>query len=246
MTPQALADQFDELFRLLSGSRCGLESMVRRVEGRSPKDRPLDRLRLAASLAEEMSQQSDALVSVFVERARDAGCSWSEIGRALGVSKQAAHERFLERSATSRFTEAARDVIRRAEAEARSLGHAWVTANHLLLALAGDERGAAGRALRFLGASSDRMRSLGSLAAEPEPRTGAVEPAFSPDVIRIVTDYALTAASALGHNYVGAEHLLLGLVSRHQHTVLDDLAIERRALRTRVLEMMSSAPTGDA
>ncbi len=68
-------------------------------------------------MAEELSQTSDNLLGCFVDQARKAGRSWSDIGRALGVSKQAAHERFMSPN-FSRFTNRARTALALASEEA--------------------------------------------------------------------------------------------------------------------------------
>lgn len=101
---------FNRLFAFLSGSACGLDALIRRVEERAAVDDPLDHVRVAAAMAEELSQASDNLLGCFVDRARQAGRSWSEIGQALGVTKQAAHERFIGPD-LSRFTNRARAAV---------------------------------------------------------------------------------------------------------------------------------------
>src|SRR5882724_5849482 len=108
----------------------------------------LDRLQAAAATAVELRTLSDALLDRYVRAARGDGCSWTEIGTALGVTKQAAHERFVDAPLTwpTNFNEPARHVVARALTEARGFGHRYLGTEHLLLALTGD-RGLAGATL---------------------------------------------------------------------------------------------------
>src|SRR6195952_5955127 len=61
---------------------------------------PLDRVTGAMELAEELDETADSLIGHFVDQARRAGASWSEIGRSMGMSKQAAQKRFVSRAPT--------------------------------------------------------------------------------------------------------------------------------------------------
>src|SRR3954462_5029380 len=92
---------------------------------------PLDRLTDAVVLAEHLGEVADSLIGHFVDQARRAGASWSEIGRSMGVTKQAAQKRFVARGESpdldasqgfSRFTDRARKVVVTAQEEARTRG----------------------------------------------------------------------------------------------------------------------------
>src|SRR5712691_10313142 len=65
------------------------------VRARAP-DGPLDRVEAAVAVGEELACGGDELIGRFVAEARDAGCSWTEIGARMGVSKQAARQRFTQ------------------------------------------------------------------------------------------------------------------------------------------------------
>src|SRR5256885_13257098 len=69
------------------------------VRARAP-DAPLDRVEAAIAVGEELASGGDALIGRFVAEAREAGCSWTEIGERMGVSKQAARQRFAQQAAT--------------------------------------------------------------------------------------------------------------------------------------------------
>src|SRR5262249_26340287 len=87
-----------------------------------------DRLRAAADTAAQLRGLGDALLDRYVQAARAEGCSWTEIGTTLGVTKQAAHERFVAAplSWPTHFTESARQVVARAIGEARGFGHRYL------------------------------------------------------------------------------------------------------------------------
>src|SRR5262249_13934088 len=72
-------------------------ALIAHVEGLQPEGGPLDHLADAVTVSAELEQQADALLGHFVERARRAGATWTEIGTSIGVSKQAARQRFLPR-----------------------------------------------------------------------------------------------------------------------------------------------------
>lgn len=65
------------------------------MRGQASVEGPLDQLRAAVSLSVDLAARADELTGYFVDAARRAGCSWKEIGSVLGVSKQAAQQRFV-------------------------------------------------------------------------------------------------------------------------------------------------------
>src|SRR5262245_11349332 len=126
------------------------------VRRRAASPAPLDRLGAAVGLAEDLRVHGDRLLDRFVEEARGAGCSWTEIGATLGISKQAAHQRFLTAcDATGGWPPNATGLVRAALAtaqeEARSMGHPRLATEHALLGLVAERDGAAAHALSALG-----------------------------------------------------------------------------------------------
>jgi hypothetical protein len=205
-----------------------LKAFVEMVRTDAASDDPLEQLGQAAQSVSEMEQLSDNLLDHFVEACRANGRTWTEISSALGVSRQAAHKRFsaampgsvrLPGAATfERFTERARAVLRDATQQAREFGQPFVGTEHLLLALFEPAEAVAAQLLQEIGLSADAVRE--QLRREPEaeagagPRDGAKragdEVGYSPLAIRALR-HAAEEALKLGHNYVGTEHLLLGL-----------------------------------
>src|SRR3954464_15890154 len=103
----------------------------------SAHEEPLDRVTRAVVLAEHLDEVADSLIGHFVDQARRAGSSWSEIGRSMGVTKQAAQKRFVARGGSappldpsqgfSRFTDEARAVVVTAQERAREAGSDSIT-----------------------------------------------------------------------------------------------------------------------
>src|ERR1700761_8645617 len=72
-----------------------LDNLIAYVKTLNPDGGPLDNVSDAFAVSEQLDQQSDALIGYFVDQARRSGLSWSQIGGAMGVSKQAAQKRFV-------------------------------------------------------------------------------------------------------------------------------------------------------
>lgn len=185
-------------------------------------DEPLGQLAEASRMKEELDERADALLGHFVDQARRAGHSWSEIGDALGVSKQAVQQRHAIPS-TDRFTQRAKNAVRNASTMAVSLGHNYVGTEHLLLGICSEPKGIGGQILSDADLALDGVRDrvlerIGRGAAPP-----ATEPVYTPRAKKAL-EATLAHALQLGHNYVGTEHLLLGLLAYGEGVGPDILA----------------------
>src|ERR1700755_3497580 len=100
-----------------------LHELIQLVETETEDASPLGRLRAASSLAGHLAESGDAALGYFVDQARHAGHSWSQIGEALGVSKQAAQQKHVVRQEAGfeRFTPRSLNAVRDAEVVARDL-----------------------------------------------------------------------------------------------------------------------------
>src|ERR1700683_3757513 len=93
-----------------------LDNLISYVKTLHPTAGPLENLSAAVGVAADLDEQSDALIGHFVDQARRSGASWSQIGASMGVSKQAAQQRFVTALVPeggemfSRFTQRARNV----------------------------------------------------------------------------------------------------------------------------------------
>src|SRR4051812_46533530 len=101
-----------------------LAQLIAAVDQRATERSAIDRVSVAVAAAHEVAGLADALVGHYVDQARQAGHSWSQIGEALGVSKQAVHQKFTAHWAApdlTRFTPRARHALDEAQAAARRL-----------------------------------------------------------------------------------------------------------------------------
>ena len=140
-----------------------------------------------------------------------------------------------------RFTEAARRVIVLAQEEARILKHDYIGAEHILLGVLREEDGLGARALSSLGIAVERARAqVVRIVGSGEEVTSGQIP-FTPAAKKAL-ELALREAQALGHNYIGTEHLLLGLVRDPDALaarILLDFDADPQKIRNEVIRMLS-------
>ncbi|MGO9195672.1 MAG: Clp protease N-terminal domain-containing protein [Acidimicrobiales bacterium] len=220
-----------------------LAELIEIVKADAARDDTLGQLAQASRTVSDLEQVSDELLGHFVDQCRRGGHSWSEISAALGVSKQAAHKRFsFGAPAFERFTERARAVLSPgAEEQARLLGHGFVGTEHLLLALFEPAESMAARILSDLGVTraGAEEKILGMIHRGSAPHDGPRP--FTPRAVGVLSGAAVEALE-LGHNYVGTEHLLLGLFRDPEGLAakaLEQLGVDRDEVKTRVVTMLS-------
>jgi ATP-dependent Clp protease ATP-binding subunit ClpA len=159
-----------------------------------------------------------------------------------------------------RFTERARQVVVLAQEEARTLGHEYIGTEHILLGLLREEEGMAARVLESLEITVERVRGqvVGIAGSGEEVTSGQIP--FTPRAKKVL-ELALRESLSLGHNYIGTEHVLLGLISedagvvfrtrsdpdsgREEHEgvavrVLHDFGVDAETIRNEVIRMLSS------
>src|SRR5207248_887978 len=114
-----------------------------------------------------------------------------------------------------RFTERARQVVVLAQDEARALKHNYIGTEHILLGLLREEEGLAARVLESLDITVEEVRAQVAriVGQGDEVTTGQIP--FTPRAKKVL-ELALREALSLGHNYIGTEHILLGLVREHE------------------------------
>jgi len=139
-----------------------------------------------------------------------------------------------------RFTERARQVVYLAQEEAKRLNHPYIGTEHLLLGLIREGEGIAARTLQGLGIDLEKVRAevekvigrgQGNLQAMPE---------FTPRAKK-VSELAFAEARSLGHNYIGTEHLLLGLIREREGIaarVLVNLGADLAKVRNQVIQLL--------
>jgi hypothetical protein len=208
----------------MPASPISLDELITYVKTLTPAGGPLDNLSDAVSVGAGLDETSDALIGHFVDQARRAGSSWSQIGASMGVSKQAAQKRFVaqwESAEFSRFTQRSRNVLAAAARIAAGAGAATIDASHLAAGLLSEPDGLAAKVIHGAGLTDEQV--LTALGLEPaaagEGGSGGEEAA--PEALRrlrfteegrAAIRGAVVTALNLGHNYIGTEHLLLGIL----------------------------------
>ncbi|MEV4661670.1 Clp protease N-terminal domain-containing protein [Micromonospora echinofusca] len=198
----------------------------------------LDQLTDAVIAADHLGEVADHLIGHFVDQARRSGASWTEIGRSMGVSKQAAQKRFVPKAdetpldpqqGFSRFTPRARNVVMASQNEARATGHAEIRPEHLVLGLLSEPEALAAKAIVAQGVPLERVREAATAALPPST-------AEVPDLIpydaqgKKALELTFREALRLGHNYVGTEHILLALLEHENGAgVLSGLGVSKAA-----------------
>jgi hypothetical protein len=211
-----------------------LDNLIAYVKALHPEGGPLVNVTDAFAVSARLDEQSDSLIGYFVDQARRSGASWNQIGAAMGVSKQAAQKRFVPGRLSdlspggqlfSRFTQRARNVLAAAghlAAEGEKGGEAAtgdvgaVGAAELTAALLTEPEGLAAKVILRAGLTAEQVyAAVGAGPAAAVADTSASDLrerglAFS-ESGKATLKGAWKAALRFSHNYIGTEHLLLGV-----------------------------------
>lgn len=225
-------------------TRVRLDDLIDRVRTARPDGDPLDRLAEAVATADELTAVADHLIGHFVDQARDAGLSWTQIGERLGVTKQAVRKRFAPddvppESSTradklfGRYTGPAKHAVVLAQDASRRAHHHYIGTEHLLLGVCRRRTGLGARVLTAAGSSAgaverltaDRLGGPSTEVPERIPFTAKSKKAL---------ELTLRAALRLGHDHVTTGHLLLGLSA--ERTGLAAVVLTAQGLDTGTLE----------
>jgi hypothetical protein len=212
----------------MDGFPVSLDNMISYVKALHPEGGPLSHLCDAVTVAARLDEQSDALIGHFVDQARHSGASWSMIGASMGVSKQAAQQRFVTALVPeggemfSRFTQRARNTLAAAGRIADHADAEQIDAGHIAAGLLSEPEGLAAKVIHGAGISDEQLYAAfgvpaGATAALSAPAGGDADAAAirAPRFTSAGKDAlkgTLKAALRLGHNYIGTEHLLLGIL----------------------------------
>jgi len=146
-----------------------------------------------------------------------------------------------------RYTERARQVIVLAQDEARNLGHPLIGTEHVLLGLIREEEGIASRVLHQLSVSIDDLRDEVRLTVGSGDMPAGQIP-FTPRAKKVL-ELALREALSLGHNYIGTEHILLGLVREGEGLairMLESRGLSAEVIRNEIVRALSPLKPGGA
>ena len=152
---------------------------------------------------------------------------------------------------TTRFTDRARRVLVLAQEEARLLNHNFIGTEHILLGLIHEGEGVAAKALETLGVTLEAVREKVEETIGPAGSATTGSPPFTPRAKKVL-ELSLREALQLGHNYIGTEHMLLGLVREGEGVaaqVLQNLGADLSRVRQQVIQLLSgygnSAESGE-
>ncbi|MFF1452904.1 Clp protease N-terminal domain-containing protein [Streptomyces sp. NPDC058274] len=210
----------------------------------------LDQLQDAVIAADHLGDVADHLIGHFVDQARRSGASWSDIGKSMGVTRQAAQKRFVPKGsgepadldpsqAFGRYTPRARNVVMAAHNAAKAAGSTEGLPEHLVLGLLAEPEGLGALAITAQGVSLDAVREAASAAL---PAAAAEVPELVPygPAAKKALELTFREALRLGHNYIGTEHVLLALLEQENGDgVLTGLGIDKATTESHVTQAIS-------
>ncbi|MFD5446648.1 MULTISPECIES: Clp protease N-terminal domain-containing protein [unclassified Streptomyces] len=208
---------------------------------------PLEQLQDAVIAGEHLGEVADHLIGHFVDQARRSGASWTDIGRRMGVTRQAAQKRFVPRESAdldasqgfSRYTPRARNAVMAAHNEAVAAGATEGLPEHLLLGVLTEREGLAAKAIAQQGVPLDAVREAATAALPPAAEAVPELVPYGPAAKKVL-ELTFREALRLGHNYVGTEHILLALLEHENgEGVLSGLGIGKEAVERYVTETVS-------
>ncbi|GIE28228.1 hypothetical protein Ait01nite_012730 [Actinoplanes italicus] len=189
-----------------------LDDLIHAVTAGHPGD-PLQRLSGAVALSDHLGDLADHLIGHFVDQARRSGASWTEIGRSMGVSKQAAQKRSVPAGDPSkgfeRYSDLARAAVVTSMSHAARLRHPQISPAHLVLGLLDQADGLAVAAIVAQGHTADDLRAR----VTPPAGQAEVTPLIPFDAAcRKALELTFRQALRLGHDRVGTGHVLLAVL----------------------------------
>jgi hypothetical protein len=218
----------------------------------------LDQLSNAVIVADHLGDVADHLIGHFVDQARRSGASWTDIGKSMGVTKQAAQKRFVPKASGpgdtddldpsqgfSRFTERARNVVMAAQNEARQAGNDPIRPEHLVLGLLDEPDALGARAITAQNVQLDTVRQAATAALPPPADQLPDLIPFDPRAKKAL-ELTFREALRLGHNHIGTEHILLALLELEDGTgVLTDSGLDKATAEATITAEVAAALAAD-
>ncbi|MFJ9818824.1 Clp protease N-terminal domain-containing protein [Streptomyces sp. NPDC101151] len=223
-----------------------LDDLIAAIKKVHPE--PLDQLQDAVIAADHLGDVADHLIGHFVDQARRSGASWTDIGRSMGVTRQAAQKRFVTKESAdldlsqgfSRYTPRARNVVMAAHNEAVAARNPEGRPEHLVLGLLAEPEGLAAKALTRQGVLLDSVRQAATAALPPAAEDVPDLIPYGPEAKKVL-ELTFREALRLGHNYIGTEHLLLALLEHENgEGVLSGLGITKAATEEYVAKVLAT------
>ncbi|MFD8803554.1 Clp protease N-terminal domain-containing protein [Streptomyces atroolivaceus] len=206
----------------------------------------LEQLTGAVVAADHLGEIADHLIGHFVDQARRSGASWTDIGRSMGVTRQAAQKRFVPKKpgeasdldpsqGFGRFDEQARNVVMAAHNEAHAARNDEVGVGHLLLGVLAEPESPGAQVLAGQGVPPEAVREAAVLAL-PAAAADQVPELIPYDAeARKVLELTFREALRLGHDFIGTGHIVLALLEFEGGAgVLAGLGIDKDAASSAV------------
>jgi hypothetical protein len=225
-----------------------LDDLIEAIKKVHPE--PLDQLQDAVIAADHLGDVADHLIGHFVDQARRSGASWTDIGRSMGVTRQAAQKRFVPKESAdldpsqgfTRYTPRARNVVMAAHNEAVAARNTEGRPEHLVLGLLTEPEGLAAKAITAQGVLLDAVRQAATAALPPAADDAPDLVPYGPEAKKVL-ELTFREALRLGHNYIGTEHLLLALLEHENgQGVLNGLGITKPVTEERLAPMLALLP----
>lgn len=222
-----------------------LDDLIEAIKKVHPE--PLDQLEDAVIAADHLGDVADHLIGHFVDQARRSGASWTEIGKSMGVTRQAAQKRFVPKESAdldpsqgfSRYTPRARQVVVSAHNEAVAARNPEGRPEHLVLGLLAEPEGLAAKAITEQGVLLDSVRQAATAALPPASDDVPDLIPYGPEAKKTL-ELTFREALRLGHNYIGTEHILLALLEHENgEGVLSGLGITKAGTEQYVAKVLS-------
>ncbi|MFI8518369.1 Clp protease N-terminal domain-containing protein [Streptomyces sp. NPDC085481] len=228
-----------------------LDDLIEAIKKSHPD--ALDQLSGAVIAADHLGEVADHLIGHFVDQARRAGASWTDIGKSMGVTRQAVQKRFVPKDDTegdaarmdpnagfARFTPRARSVVMAAQNEASAARNDKTTPVHLALGLLAEPEGLAAL---WIGRQDVTLEQVREALTPTLPPAVEEVPALIPydaDAKKVL-ELTFREALRLGHNYVGTEHILLALLEFEDGKgALAGLGLDKARAEQQIAEAVAS------
>ncbi|MER8044997.1 Clp protease N-terminal domain-containing protein [Streptomyces sp. NPDC094032] len=228
-----------------------LDDLIEAIKKSHPD--ALDQLSGAVIAADHLGEVADHLIGHFVDQARRAGASWTDIGKSMGVTRQAAQKRFVPKddkdgdaakldpnAGFSRFTPRARNVVVGAQNEAHQAHNDRITPAHLALGLLTEPEGIAAVWITRHGVTPEALRAALTPALPPAAEERPALVPFDADAKKVL-ELTFREALRLGHSYVGTEHILLALLEFEDGKgALAGLGLDKAVAEQEIAEAVAS------